>query len=183
MVRVGRFGPYVQEGEKRASVPEDLAPDELTVERARELLEAPPAERADREIGADPTSMLPVLVRLAATVPTLQLGRAEELGKAKPKTSSLLSGMVPEEVTLEDALRLLTLPRTLGRDPVNGEEIVADNGRYGPYVRKGTDYRSLENEDQLFSVSLEDASTCCPNRGHAVPARRHLRWPSSAMTR
>jgi DNA topoisomerase-1 len=157
VVRVGRFGPYVQEGEKRASVPEDLAPDELTIERARELLETPPAERADREIGADPDSKLPVLVRAGRYGPYVQLGRAEELGKAKPKTSSLLSGMVPEEVTLEDALRLLTLPRTLGRDPVNGEEIVADNGRYGPYVRKGTDYRSLESEDQLFSVSLEDA--------------------------
>jgi DNA topoisomerase I len=157
VVRVGRFGPYVQEGEKRASVPEDLAPDELTVERARELLEAPPAERADREIGADPASLLPVLVRAGRYGPYIQLGRAEELGKAKPKTSSLLSGMVPEQVTLEDALRLLTLPRTLGRDPVNGEEIVADNGRYGPYVRKGTDYRSLESEDQLFSVSLEEA--------------------------
>ena len=112
---------------------------------------------SDREIGADPDSKLPVLVRAGRYGPYIQLGRAEELGKAKPKTSSLLSGMVPEEVTLEDALRLLTLPRTLGRDPANGEEIVADNGRYGPYVRKGTDYRSLESEDQLFSVSLEEA--------------------------
>ena len=157
VLRVGRFGPYVQEGEKRASVPEDLAPDELTVERARELLEAPPAERSDRELGADPDSKLPVLVRAGRYGPYIQLGRAEELGKAKPKTSSLLSGMVPDEVTLEDALRLLTLPRTLGADPMNGEEIVADNGRYGPYVRKGTDYRSLESEDQLFSVTLEEA--------------------------
>ena len=157
VVRVGRFGPYVQEGEKRASVPEDLAPDELTIERARELLDAPPAERSDRELGADPDSQLPVLVRAGRYGPYVQLGRAEELGKVKPKTSSLLSGMVPDEVTLEDALRLLTLPRTLGRDPVGGEEIVADNGRYGPYVRKGTDYRSLESEDQLFSVTLEEA--------------------------
>jgi DNA topoisomerase-1 len=157
VLRVGRFGPYVQEGEKRASVPEDLAPDELTVERARELLEAPPAERSDRELGPDPDSKLPVLVRAGRYGPYVQLGRAEELGKAKPKTSSLLSGMVPDEVTLEDALRLLTLPRTLGADPANGEEIVADNGRYGPYVRKGTDYRSLESEDQLFTVTLEEA--------------------------
>jgi DNA topoisomerase-1 len=157
VLRVGRFGPYVQEGEKRASVPEDLAPDELTVERARELLEAPPAERSDRELGPDPDSKLPVLVRAGRYGPYVQLGRAEELGKAKPKTSSLLSGMVPDEVTLEDALRLLALPRTLGADPANGEEIVADNGRYGPYVRKGTDYRSLESEDQLFTVTLEEA--------------------------
>ena len=87
--------------------------------------------------------------------PYVQLGRAEELS-TKPKTASLLSGMAPEDVTLDDALRLLTLPRTLGRDQAN-EEVVADNGRYGPYVRRGSDYRSLENEDQLFTVTLEEA--------------------------
>ena len=155
VVRVGRFGPYVQEGERRASLPEDLAPDELTVERAYELLDAPAAERSDRELGPDPATGLPVLVRAGRYGPYIQLGRAEELS-TKPKTSSLLSGMVPEEVTLEDALRLLTLPRKLGKG-TDGEEIVVDKGRYGPYVRKGTDYRSLETEDQLFTVTLEEA--------------------------
>ena len=89
--------------------------------------------------------------------------------------------MVPDEVTLEDALRLLTLPRTLGADPVNGEEIVADNGRYGPYVRKGTDYRSLESEDQLFTVTPRrggrpavqtEGAPCSPGRGSIGRARQ-----------
>jgi DNA topoisomerase-1 len=155
VVRVGRFGPYVQEGERRASLPEDLAPDELTLERAYQLLDAPAAERSDRELGPDPATGLPVLVRAGRYGPYIQLGRAEELS-TKPKTSSLLSGMVPEEVTLEEALRLLTLPRKLGKG-TDGEDIVVDKGRYGPYVRKGTDYRSLETEDQLFTVTLEEA--------------------------
>jgi DNA topoisomerase I len=156
VVRVGRFGPYVQEGEKRASLPDDLAPDELTPERARQLLDAPPAERSDRVVGDDPDTGLPVLVRAGRYGPYVQLGRAEELS-TKPKTASLLSGMSPEDVTLDEALRLLTLPRNLGRGEAGGEEVVADNGRYGPYVRRGTDYRSLENEDQLFTVTLDEA--------------------------
>jgi DNA topoisomerase-1 len=158
VVRVGRYGPYVQEGDRRVTVPADLAPDELTLDRARELLDAPPPERSDREVGEDPESGLPVLVRSGRFGPYVQLGRAEATA-TKPKTSSLLAGMVPEEVTLEDALRLLSLPRSLGRDPSTKEEIVADNGRYGPYVRRGKEYRSLENEDQLFSVTLDEALT------------------------
>jgi DNA topoisomerase I len=156
VVRVGRFGPYVQEGEKRASLPEDLAPDELTLERAHELLEAPPAERSDRVLGDDPETGLPVLVRAGRYGPYVQLGRAEELS-TKPKTASLLSGMTVEDVTLDEALRLLTLPRNLGRDEAAKEDVVVDNGRYGPYVRRGSDYRSLENEEQLFTVTLESA--------------------------
>ena len=179
VVRVGRFGPYLQgtESEKRASLPEDLAPDELTLERAREMLDAPPLERAERELGTDPVTGLPVYVRDGRYGPYVQLGtetqgagaeaggaKTPSPGKAakpktaqKPKRSSLLSGMSPAEVTLEEALRLLSLPRTLGRDPSSGEEIVADNGRYGPYVRRGNEYRSLESEEQLFTVGLDDA--------------------------
>jgi len=158
VVRVGRYGPYLQEadGERRASLPEDLAPDELTMERARQLLDEPAGERSDRELGADPESGLPVLVRAGRFGPYVQLGRAEELA-TKPKTSSLLSGMSPEEVTLDDALRLLTLPRTLGRAPGSKEPVIADNGRYGPYVVQGKEYRSLENEEQLFTVTLDEA--------------------------
>jgi DNA topoisomerase-1 len=133
-----------------------VAPDELTLERARELLDAPPPERSDRVLGDDPATGLPVLVRAGRYGPYVQLGRAEELS-TKPKTASLLSGMAPEDLTLEEALRLLTLPRQLGRDQATGEDVVADNGRYGPYVRRATDYRSLENEEQLFTVTLEDA--------------------------
>ncbi len=168
-MRVGRFGPYVQEGERRASLPEDLAPDELTLERALELLDAPTADQADRDLGADPATGLPVLVRAGRYGPYIQLGRADELS-TKPKTSSLLSGMVPEDVTLEDALRLLTLPRKLGKG-TDGEEIVVDKGRYGPYVRKGTDYRSLETEDQLFTVTIEEALDLFSRPRHAVTVR------------
>ena len=158
VVRVGKYGAYLQspDGEKRVSVPPDLTPDELTVDRARELLDAPPPEKNDRELGQDPATGLPVLVRAGRFGPYVQLGRAEELS-TKPRTASLLSGMVPEEIDLADALRLLTLPRALGADPASGEEVVADNGRYGPYVRRGTEYRSLESEGQLFTVSLDEA--------------------------
>ena len=119
------------------------------------MLDAPTAEQTDRELGPDPVTGLPVLVRAGRYGPYIQLGRADELS-TKPKTSSLLSGMVPEDVTLADALRLLTLPRKLGKG-ADGEEIVVDKGRYGPYVRKGTDYRSLETEDQLFTVTIDEA--------------------------
>jgi DNA topoisomerase-1 len=171
LVRVGRYGPYVQEGETRASLPDDLAPDELTLDRARELLSAPPAERAERELGTDPASGLPVLVRAGRFGPYVQLGKADETAK-KPKTSSLLPGMVPEELALDEALRLLALPRSLGRDPATGEDVVADNGRYGPYVRRGKEYRSLESADQLFSVDLEHALALFsqPRRSQQVTA-------------
>ncbi|MGC8626553.1 MAG: type I DNA topoisomerase [Acidimicrobiales bacterium] len=156
VVRVGRYGPYVQCGDKRAAVPEGMAPDELTLEKARELLDAPPPERADRELGTDPESGLHVLVRSGRFGPYVQLGRAEAM-TAKPKTASLLPGMSPEDITLEDALRLLSLPRTLGRDPATKEEVVVDNGRYGPYVRRGKDYRSLQGPEQLFTITLDEA--------------------------
>ena len=157
VVRVGKYGPYLQEADsdKRASLPNDLAPDELTVDRARELLEAP-GERADHELGSDPATGLPVLLRAGRWGPYVQLGRAEELG-TKPRTSSLLKGMEPDQLSLEDALRLLSLPRTLGRGPDGKEPVVADNGPFGPYVRMGNQFRSLESQEQLFTVTLEEA--------------------------
>ena len=157
VVRVGKYGPYLQEGERTASLPEDLAPDELTLERALQLLDTP-AENKDRELGTDPDGGLPVLVRSGRWGPYVQLGRAEDMGpKSKPKTSSLLPGMQPDEVGLDDALRLLTLPRTVGRDSATDEDVVVDNGRYGPYVRRGTTTRSLDSTDQLFSIALPEA--------------------------
>jgi len=160
VVRVGRFGPYLQDtrSDRRVSVPEDLPPDELTLERALELLEAPRAERSERVLGADPATGLPVLARDGRYGPYVQLGGDDAGAKgAKPKRSSLLAGMSPETVTLDEALKLLSLPRTLGHDPQSGEEVTADNGRYGPYVKRGNEYRSLESEAQLFTVSLEEA--------------------------
>ncbi|HET9077747.1 MAG TPA: type I DNA topoisomerase [Acidimicrobiales bacterium] len=162
VVRVGRYGPYVQrtsesgEADGRASLPEDLAPDELTVEKAVELLEA---GSSDRELGADPSSGLPVVVKAGRYGPYVQVGTAEDLAETgeKPRTASLFRTMDPASVTLADALRLLELPRTVGVDPADGEEIVATNGRYGPYLKKGSDSRSLEGEDQLFTVTLDQA--------------------------
>ena len=152
-VRVGRYGPYVQRGDdERAPVPEDLAPDELTVARAVELLETGSTER---ELGVDPASGGAVVVRAGRFGPYVQVGNGED--GAKPATASLLASMDPATVTLEDALRVLTLPRLVGVDPATGDEIVASNGRYGPYLKRGTDSRSLDGEEKLFTVGLDEA--------------------------
>ena len=153
VVRVGRYGPYVQaEDGERASLPDELAPDELTTDRAMELINA---GSSDREVGADPDSGLPVVVKAGRFGPYVQVGLAEDGGK--PRTASLFSTMDPATITLADALKLLSLPRVLGVDPATGEEIIATNGRYGPYLKKGNDSRSLPNEEQLFNVGLDDA--------------------------
>jgi len=171
VLRVGRYGPYVERGDDRASVPEDLAPDELTVQRAEELLAA---GSADRVVGDDPTTGLPVLVKAGRYGPYVQLGEADD--GAKPKTASLLSGMDPRSVTLEEALEVLSLPRTVGVDPASGEEIVATNGRYGPYLRKGTDSRSLDNEQALFDITLPEALAL-----FAQPKQRRGQRSSAAL--
>jgi DNA topoisomerase-1 len=154
VVRVGRFGPYLQKGERRANVPEDLCPDELSVPVALSILDRPVDE--DRVLGTDPDTKLEVRLRSGRFGPYVQLGDSDGSG-AKPKTASLLRSMDPELVDLDQALALLRLPRVVGVDPEDGKEITVANGRFGPYVRKGTDSRSLESEEQLFTLSLEDA--------------------------
>jgi DNA topoisomerase I len=174
VVRVGRYGPYVQDEDGgRASLPEELAPDELTPDRALELIEA---GSSDREIGTDPDSGLPVVVKAGRFGPYVQVGLAEDGGR--PRTASLFRTMDPATVTLSDALRLLSLPRVLGIDPATGDEIVATNGRYGPYLKKGNDSRSLPDEEQLFSVSLDDALAV-----FAQPKERRGRAGSAAPLR
>ena len=153
VIRVGRYGPYVQRGDERASIPEDLPPDELTVEKAEELLRA---GSSDRVIGTDPETGLPVMVKAGRFGPYVQLGDSED-GAAKPKTASLFRDMDPGAVSLDQALELLTLPRLVGVDPSDGEEITAQNGRYGPFLKKGNDSRSLADESQLFTVNLDQA--------------------------
>ncbi|MCL2396068.1 MAG: type I DNA topoisomerase, partial [Acidimicrobiaceae bacterium] len=153
VVRVGRYGPYVQRSEERASIPEDLAPDELTVERALELLHA---GSSDRVVGLHPDSGLPILVRAGRFGPYVQVGEADQVD-GRPQTASLLRGMDPATLTMEDALKVLTLPRVIGTDPASGQEIVATTGRYGPYVKMGADSRSLATEDELFSIDLPGA--------------------------
>ena len=152
VARVGRYGPYVQCGEDRASLPDDLPPDELTLDRALSFITAP---SGDRTLGDDPETGLPVVVRIGRFGPYVQVGDEPDNGGEKPKRASLLAGMQSETVTLDDALRVLSLPRMVGTDPSDGAEVVVQNGRYGPYLSKGKENRSLESEDQLFTITLE----------------------------
>ena len=152
-VRVGRYGPYLERGEETAPIPEDLPPDELSVEKAIELLDAP---SGDRTIGVDPETSLTVYLRNGRFGNYVQLGEQEKNSKDKPLRASLLSHMAPETLTLEDALKLLSLPRVVGV-AADGEEVTAQNGRYGPYLIKGKENRSLGSEEQLFTITLEEA--------------------------
>jgi DNA topoisomerase-1 len=154
IVRVGRYGPYLQREDDRCSLPEDIAPDELTPERAEELLEAP---STDRVLGTDPVTGLEVWAKAGRYGPYVQLGEIEEGSKTKPKTGSLFKTMDLESVTLEDALKLLSLPRVVGT--IDEEDVVALNGRYGPYIKKGSETRSLSSEEELFTVDLESVRT------------------------
>jgi len=149
VVRVGRYGPYLERDGERRTLPPDVAPDELTPERAEELLAQ---GNQEQELGTDPGTGAAIVVRTGRYGPYVT-----ELvdGDEKPRTASLLSSMSPETVTLEDALRLLSLPRTLGE--VDGEEVIATNGRYGPYVKRGKESRSLDTEEELFTITLEEA--------------------------
>jgi DNA topoisomerase-1 len=156
VARCGQYGPYLVRGDDRASIPEDLSIDELTVERATELLEAP---SGDRTIGEDPETGLTVFAKAGRFGPYVQLGERGADSKVKPKTASLFKTMSLETVTLDEALRLLTQPRTVGAHPEDGEPIVAQNGRYGPYVKWGKETRSLDDEDQIFTIDLDGAVT------------------------
>ncbi|HLT84141.1 MAG TPA: type I DNA topoisomerase, partial [Phototrophicaceae bacterium] len=191
-LRVGRYGPYLEseeDGGKRASVPDDVAPDELTVDKARELLAA--SAEDGRELGVDPETGHMIVAKTGRYGPyvTEVLPEPEEPAEgakkpakkkaaAKPRTASLFKSMQLETVSLEDALRLLSLPRVVGTDPESGEEITAQNGRYGPYLKKGTDSRTLpEGEDQIFEITLEEALELYkqPKRGRGATAKPPLR--------
>jgi DNA topoisomerase-1 len=154
VVKPGRYGPYVKRGDDTAGVPDDLPPDELTIDLAVGLLAAP---KSDEPIGE--LDGYPVFAKNGRYGPYVQWGAADNLppGLEKPKMASLFKTMVLERLTMEEAEALLSLPRELGVDPADGQPIVASNGRYGPYVQKGKETRSLENEDQLLTVTLEDA--------------------------
>jgi DNA topoisomerase-1 len=155
-LRTGKYGPYleVMQGDERkiVNIPEGLTPDELTHEKAVELINTPAAE--DRVLGKEPASGLDIIVkdgRYGAYVTLV------DEGNPKPKTASLFKTMSVTTVSLEEALKLLSLPRVLGTDPESGAEITAQNGKYGPYLKRGTDSRSLTSEEQIFELSLEEA--------------------------
>jgi DNA topoisomerase-1 len=201
-VRVGRNGPYLErmvagdDGEptpQRANLKDELTPDELTLELAEKLFSTP---QEGRSLGVDPATGHEIVAKdgrygpyvtevLPAPPEEPDDGAPAKKGKKpptgpKPRTGSLLQSMELETVTLEDALKLLSLPRVVGADPASGEEITAQNGRYGPYLKRGTDSRSLANEDQMFTITLEEALKIYsePKRrgrqGAATPPLREL---------
>lgn len=166
-LRVGRYGPYLEaDGDnpdqpKRVSLPDDLAPDELTAEKARELIEK--QGDGDRELGVDPESGHTIVAKNGRFGPyvTEVLPEPDEkpkrgTKKPKPRTASLFKSMDLNTIGLEEALKLLSLPRVVGQD-AEGVDITAQNGRYGPYLKKGTDSRSIESEEQIFTITLEEA--------------------------
>ena len=176
--RPGKFGPYLRRGEQTASIPPDLAPDELTIERAVEILDAP---QGDKELGVHPETAQPIFVKNGRFGPYVQLGERDEETGVKPQMESLFKSMDPDTVTLEQAVQLLSLPRRIGVDE-NGQEIVARNGRYGPYIartlvdeegKEKSDSRSLETEEQLFTVTEAEARELFAQpkrrRGQAAP--------------
>jgi DNA topoisomerase-1 len=173
VVRVGKYGPFVQVGEATASIPDDLAPDEVTVEKAEELVEK--AAGADRIIGLDPVSGAEIFVKAGRYGPYVQVGELVEGSKDKPRTASLMSYMDPASITLEDALLVLSLPRVVGVDPVTHEEIYAQGGRFGPYLSRGKDTRSLASESEIFEVTVEQALAL-----FSAPKTRGRRGASSA---
>ena len=175
VLRVGRYGAYLERDGNRANVPDDLVPDELTVEKAEELLAQP---SGDRSLGTDPETGREVVVRSGRYGPFVS--EVEEEGSGdKPRTASLFASMSPETVSLEDALRLLSLPRVVGTAP-DGEEVLARTGRYGPYIQKEKETRSLESEEQVFEVTLDEALALLAQpkarggRGAAKPPLREL---------
>ncbi len=177
-LRVGKYGPYLErdvDGEKQtASVPDDLPPDELTVAKAEELLVNQGGD--ERGLGTHPETGRPIVAKAGRFGPYVTEVLPED-AKGRPKTASLFSSMSLETVTLDDALRLMSLPRVVGTDPATGEEITAQNGRFGPYLKKGTDSRTLQSEDQLLSITLDEALAIYaePKRGRGRAAAPPLK--------
>ena len=177
-LRVGRYGAYVERGEERANIPVDMAPDELTAAMAEKLLAEP---SGDRQLGTDPESGLEIVAKSGRYGPYVTEVLPEGSPKsAKPRTGSLFSDMTLDTITLEQALRILSLPRVVGTDPADGIDITAQNGRYGPYLLKEKDSRSLASEDEIFTVTVDQALALFAQpkprrgRGEAKPPLREI---------
>ncbi len=153
-VRIGRFGPYIEQGERRTSIPDDMPPDELTMEKAEELFTQ--NETSEQPLGYDPQTNKPLFLKVGRYGPYVQYGAVEEGGE-KPRNVSLLKGMNPEDVTVDVALKLLSLPRQLGNHPQDGQPIIASNGRFGPYIKWNDETRSLNNTYSPIDITLEQA--------------------------
>ncbi|MSZ42166.1 MAG: DNA topoisomerase I, partial [Actinobacteria bacterium] len=175
-IRVGRYGAYVERGEERANIPVDLAPDELTAEKAEALLAEP---SGDRELGVHPETELNLVAKSGRYGPYVTENLPEGAPKsAKPRTASLFKDMNLNEVTLDDAIKLLSLPRTVGIDPTTEEAITVQNGRYGPYLMRGTDSRSIGGEEEIFTITLEQALAL-----YAQPKQRRGRGQAAGPLR
>ena len=184
-LRVGRYGPYVEgpgpeDGDGapiRANVPDDLPPDELTVAKAKELLANPAGE--EQVVGNHPDTGLQIVAKNGRFGPYVTEVLPEDAPKsAKPRTGSLFASMTLDTVSIEQAVKLLDLPRIVGTDE-DGTEITSQNGRYGPYLKKGTDSRSLTSEDQIFDITLDQAKAIYAQpkqrgRGAATPPLKEL---------
>jgi DNA topoisomerase-1 len=175
-VRLGKFGPFLEQGDRKASIPQDLPPDELTLAKALELLDQ--ASASEQPLGHDPQTGQPVFLKQGRFGPYVQLGSGGE--GQKPKSASLLPGMQPQDVTLETALQLLELPKTLGTDPASGQPVVVSNGRFGPYVQCGRETRSIPPDISPLSITLEEALALLAQpkvrgRGRTATTRQPLR--------
>jgi DNA topoisomerase-1 len=177
VVRIGRYGPYLERGDRRASIPDDLPPDELTLQAAIALLEK--QERGEQPLGVHPIHNKPIYVKQGRFGPYVQMGAADDEDK---KNASLPKGLSPDDMTVDLAVKLLSLPRTLGDHPDDGQPVIATQGRYGPFIKHGSESRSLLPGQDLLEISLEDALAILAQpkavrgrgRGVAVPPLRVL---------
>ena len=170
VVRIGRYGPYIEQGERRASIPEDMPPDELTLNLAVELLDK--SQKAEEPLGYHPVSSKPIYIKQGRFGPYVQLGTNDDEEK---KNASLPKGVAPENVNIDLAVKLLSLPRELGNHPEDAQPVIATQGRFGPFLKHGTESRSIPAQYSLLEITLEQALEVlaqpkAPGRGRGVAA-------------